>query len=523
MITTIRNTVLELINQHKTREVWHNTNYRSAGIYMIYIDTFQDDKIVPFYIGQTSDFQDRHKQHMTELMSLNRLNRECYEYALLKDLYNGKARTCKIFTYMVNHHCSLRDWHMIILEEIPDRLQRLQKERAYIDQLYAPFFGFNQLNSVLDAIEAHYGTIPKDQLLQTNLNDLKQLLCFSSFGFSQYNWYRVCSTLSPLIEPDSIIDDQLLQITSAKSELDNLTLDLLRMRSFYNFHAHDSARKICEKTIREYFSQHKLTSKDKQKLIITALLFQRERDRATLDKYFARTKSASSNEIFDILRQKHGDEIKSIQDQLEAISENYPNLENRKTELSSFIMQQLIPRDYVSHPLGSLGFTSPIESSAIGENECHIHIEHTCLRVNYDHDFYPEICRIDYRLQLNGVTHGRSAWITNSLSNFFEEKEIYYYEQGFSAGPYHPILVGQSDTHIPVSMEYRNGINESSFRDVPSENAERFLLELNELIDNTTKIIYTTSGYKATILRTIDKPKLKDKLLSKKLRKACKG
>ena len=523
MIETIRNSVLNLIKEHKACEVLCNTNYRSAGIYMIYVDNFQSDKIVPFYIGQTGDFQRRHKQHMTELMSLNRLNRECYQYALLKDLYNGSARTCKIFTYMVNHHCSLADWHMIILEEIPDRNQRQQKERAYIDCLYAPFFGFNQLNSVLDALELLHGAITKAQLLQTNKADLEQLLQYSSYGFNYYNWYRVCDALSALISPTSVMDDHLSQILAAKAELEKLTLDLIRMRSFFNFGAHDSARKICEKTIHEYFSQHNLSSKDKQKLIIKALLSECEQDRTTLDKYFSRTKSASSIEIFDLLHQKHGPEIDRLKAELASAYESYPILKSRETELYSFVMQQLIPTDYVSHPLGSLAFSSPIVPSEINENECHIHIEYTCLRVNYDHDFYPEICRIDYCLQRNGETHRRSVWTTNSLSSFFEDKGLYYYEQGFHSGPYHPFLVGNVYTHIPISMEYRNGINESSFKDVQSENAEKILLELNKLIDDATRIVYTTNGYKSTILRTIDRPKLKDKLLSKKLRRTCKS
>ena len=99
MISEIRDKVYRLIAENKHQEVLRNGNHRSAGVYMLYVDNFESDTIIPFYIGQTNNFQDRHKQHLSELMALNRLQHNCYEYAVIKDLYNGRARACKIFSY----------------------------------------------------------------------------------------------------------------------------------------------------------------------------------------------------------------------------------------------------------------------------------------------------------------------------------------------------------------------------------------------------------------------------------------
>lgn len=92
MFEQIRCNVLNIIDQKKDREVTRDSSFHMAGVYMLYVDCFADNTIIPFYIGQTNNFQERHKQHFTEILALNRLNRECYEYALLADLYNGRVR-----------------------------------------------------------------------------------------------------------------------------------------------------------------------------------------------------------------------------------------------------------------------------------------------------------------------------------------------------------------------------------------------------------------------------------------------
>ncbi|KRG13035.1 hypothetical protein ACA30_17210, partial [Virgibacillus soli] len=66
--------VKQLIKDNSHREVTPQTKYKTSGIYMIYIENFTDDKVVPIYIGQSKDIQRRYKQHYSEILALNRWN-----------------------------------------------------------------------------------------------------------------------------------------------------------------------------------------------------------------------------------------------------------------------------------------------------------------------------------------------------------------------------------------------------------------------------------------------------------------
>ena len=521
MIFEVKSRVKELILQNKENEVKRNTSLHTAGVYMLYVDCFESDTIVPFYIGQTNDFQTRHKQHLTELMALNRFDRRCYEYAVLKDFYNGSIKSCKIFSYMVNHGCSLNDWHMIVLEEISDKEMRKKREQELIDQLFAPFFGFNQLNCILAGIDFCYDVITKDKLMKIQRDDAELLLRYAKYGYGQHNWYRVYEGLSNMLPDGAAICNELARVSDAGKALKELKSELSRMWSFREFGAEDKARAVSRKTIKSYFSEHNLKSKKMQELVVRVLLFGKTDERCKLDKYFSRTRLQTSKELFEVLWKKHGVVLDEILTELKHIEENYSQLEERETEMSRIVMQQLLPRAYASHPLGALELPDMVNEADVEENECHIHVEYTCLRSDYNHDFYPVVCKIDYCVRCNGEVNSRKVFISNPLDDFFERNDIYYCERGSRANPYRPYLWGNIDTHISVAMEYRNGINEHSFRDAEMEDLEKVWREINGLIDEKTKIKYTTSGYKSTIERIIDRPRLEKLLLSRKVRKLC--
>ena len=60
-------------------EVTQNSKNKTPGIYMIYIDGFESNNVLPIYIGKSIDIQKRYKQHYTELLALNRLSYEEYK------------------------------------------------------------------------------------------------------------------------------------------------------------------------------------------------------------------------------------------------------------------------------------------------------------------------------------------------------------------------------------------------------------------------------------------------------------
>ncbi|WP_210367881.1 hypothetical protein, partial [Bacillus sp. REN3] len=64
----VKKSVNKLIEEHSNREITPDTNYNTSGIYMIYIDNFTSDKMVPIYIGQSKDVQKRYKVHLSEIL-----------------------------------------------------------------------------------------------------------------------------------------------------------------------------------------------------------------------------------------------------------------------------------------------------------------------------------------------------------------------------------------------------------------------------------------------------------------------
>ncbi len=521
----VRNNIQCIIEQNKTYEVTNTSHIHKAGVYMLYVDCFSDDTIIPFYIGQTNDFQERHKQHFSEIMALNRLHRECYEYALFADLYNGHARPCKIFSFMVNHRCSLNDLHMIVLETIEDEAERLQTEQKYIDELYAPFFGFNQLNSVLRYIDVQYRRIDKKEYISALKQDIELILQFPSYGYGLYNWYRSCETIYKAItakQPVPEIPEPLHRIHDSKKRLNAISLRRIEIKNYNGWEAPDEVWNICKETINEFFKKRKLRSEDKKQLIAKIILFNFEDDRNQLEKYFSKYSDRIDEDIFVIIDSIHGTEISPIKQKVADNQSEYRALEDEKKALDNIVLGSLLPKPYKSHPLGDMEKRKNFDVSVGKDNVCYLNIEFTCFRADFDNNCYPEVTKVDYCVINKGTTTERTTYIENSLTSFFARDDVYYCESGFRYGPFNPCLRGRVDSFIPISMEYRNGINEWSLRDKETENFKKVFREINQLIDEKTKVIYSTSGYKSTILRFVDCKGLSETVLAKKLKRICK-
>ena len=518
-----RNSVMRIIDKNREYEVTSNSNIDKAGIYMLYVDCFDDDTIIPFYIGQTTNFQNRHKQHLSEIMALNRLNRECYEYALFADLYNGHNRACKIFSYMVNHGCLLENLHMIVLEVINEEKLRLETEQKYIDELYAPFFGFNQLTSVLRSIESFYGDGNKNEYSLVQ-EDIAAILRFPTFGYALYNWYRSCDTFFVTISAKQQTDripESFLRILNTKKRLDEIRLRRSEIRGYNGLRAEDDVWNICKKTIDTYFSQRNLRSAEKKKLVVKVWLFDFESDRNELEKYFAKYSDRIDENIFELIERLHEKKICPIKQQVSDNQCEYRALEEEKDVLNNIVLGTLLPKHYVSHPLGDMEKNVSFDNPGNGENICYLNVEFTCFRSDYNHDYYPEIIRVDYYVVNNGQVKTRSIYTDNALTDFFDHDDLYYCESGFRYGPFNPYLRGNIDTHIPITMEYKNGINEWTLRGKETEDFRKAFKEINGLIDEKTKVIYLTSGYKSTILRFLDCKELSETTLARKLKRLC--
>lgn len=57
VINRLKYQVKKLIESNSHRVVTPHTRYKTSGIYMIYINHFTNDNVVPIYIGQSKDIQ----------------------------------------------------------------------------------------------------------------------------------------------------------------------------------------------------------------------------------------------------------------------------------------------------------------------------------------------------------------------------------------------------------------------------------------------------------------------------------
>lgn len=217
-IDNVKEQVQRFIQDNSYREVTPGTKYKVSGIYMIYIDYFSNDKVVPIYIGQSKDIQRRYKDHLCEILSLNRLSyKNYYEYFFSEfgSYYEGKFKACKIFKYMLENNCTLEDFRMIILEET-DEADLERKEQEYFQKLLPSFFGFNQLNSFLTDLKLKF---KQDKLTKLEINnfldicqkDIDNIYSYYEYGFTRFNFEHVFRRdIIPLLKRTEQLDDATL-------------------------------------------------------------------------------------------------------------------------------------------------------------------------------------------------------------------------------------------------------------------------------------------------------------------------
>ncbi|MGM0939892.1 MAG: hypothetical protein ACQEWU_02810 [Bacillota bacterium] len=194
-INELNHQIKKLIDGNSHREVTPQTKYKTSGIYMIYIDNFTNDKVVPIYIGQSKDIQRRYKQHYSELLALNRLSYGEYEryfFSKGSSFYEGNFKSCKIFKYMLENNCTFQDFHMIILDKV-DMKNLDDKEQEYFQKLLPSFFGFNQFNSFLKSLPFRFSNTQMNEeeinaYLDLIIKDIQGIHDYYNYGFTKFNF-----------------------------------------------------------------------------------------------------------------------------------------------------------------------------------------------------------------------------------------------------------------------------------------------------------------------------------------------
>ena len=187
------------ISNHNLEEINEVSNVTSRGIYLIYIDEFLSNTILPIYVGQTENFQKRYKEHISKLLTLNRIDYNTLKEQLdtFWDIVNVFERNylyLKIFKYLIDNNLTLDNIHMVILKKCDsnDDLDTLELE--YINKFSSSYFGFNQLNSV-SLIKKYNGFISsfvnKNNTMITSVieQDLINYDQYRTFGFNEFNYW----------------------------------------------------------------------------------------------------------------------------------------------------------------------------------------------------------------------------------------------------------------------------------------------------------------------------------------------
>lgn len=519
MFEQIRNKVKNLINNRDVEEINNKTDNKNMGIYMIYIDNFNDDRIIPIYIGQTGgknrNFQNRYKEHLQEIMALNRLEYNYYKQLLFDSFYEGHYKACKIFQYMVDHNCTLKDFHMIVLEVIDANSENMQEildreEQKYFSEYLPAFFGFNQINTVVESNKEFFANIKElkgftisDKLIKYELEDTENFIKYFEYGYTKFNYYHCYPKTYPIKENAKKIEYELIEkkellnskyFDNNKFKKYNDKLPKLEKEYEKNYRELELNKKLFEELyepkIKEYCEKNKIGIIQKYQDIIDVLTYQEKEKIENFKKYLKRKKINinildifNQDSKFTSWRKKHINLIKKT---------NKLKCEIRNCRMARRIddLTRILPqKEYDAFPLKDK--YQEIEFGSLDNNEVIINFEFSNSGVYNDWWYFANnLTKIDYKLNINNkIIEKKNLFIIPQ--NEEESNEIKYFEKD-TIETYklkrEPFCVRNFPNYISTTMEFQNGINEFTLMNNKKYDFRSILDEINSLINARTNI-----------------------------------
>lgn len=521
MFENIRNKVQRIIKDGNYLEINNNTDNKNIGIYMIYIDNFNDEKIIPIYIGQTGygnnrNFQNRYKEHLQEIMALNRLQYNYYKKLLLDNFYDGHYKACKIFQYMVDHNCTLKDFRMIVLEEIEANSNNIQetldeKEQKYFAEYLPAFFGFNQINTLVEGVKEFFeyynkdftSFIESDKLLKYELDDCENFIKYFGYGYTKFNYYH-SYPITTTIEHNS---KEIVHILSKKKEiLKNKYFDENKFKKYKervpklekeyenNNQELENKEKLFkeqfEPRIKEYCHKNKISIIHKYNDIVKMVIYQDDNSIKDFEKYLKRKKinedllkTFNQESEFINWRKKY---INCI------IKKNNLKEELKKCRLAKRtddLMRILPQRKYDAFPLKDK--YQEIEFDSLDDNELIINFEFSNNGICNDWWYFDfSMIKMDYKLNINNkVVEKKNIFIMPKEN--YENKKIEYFEkdeQTKSKLRKAAFCVRNFPDYISTTMELQNGINEFTLMDKRKYELAEILDKINNYINIYTNV-----------------------------------
>lgn len=520
MFEEIKNKVKKIIKDRNVEEINNNTDSKNIGIYMIYIDNFNDDKVIPIYIGQTGygknrNFQNRYKEHLQEIMALNRLEYNYYKELLLDNFYDGHYKSCKIFQYMVDHNCTLKDFRMIVLEKIDgnsDNIQELldKKEQKYFTEFLPAFFGFNQVNTVVEANKEFFanfnnleGFVASDKLLNYELDDCENFIKYFGYGYTKFNYYHCYPKTYTVGENSKKIE---YELRDKKELLKNKYYDENKFKKYNdklpklekkyekNNEELQQNKKIFEERyepeIKEYCQKYKIGIIPKYQDIVDVLIYQDKENIIDFKKYLKRKKidvnildNFNKDNEFTNWREKH---ISLLRKNNELKDE----IRNCRLVKRTDDLMRILPRkEYDAFPLKDK--YQEIEFNRLDNNELVINLDFSNNGICNDWwCFSYNLIKMDYKLNINNkIIEKKNIFILpqnnegNNEIKYFEKDRVETFKLKKS-----PFCVRNFPDYISTTMEVQNGINEFTLMNKTKYDFKEILDEINSFIDAKTRV-----------------------------------
>jgi hypothetical protein len=527
-IDDIKIQVKQLIKDNLYREVTPETKLSNSGIYMIYIDNFISDKIIPIYIGQAKDIQRRYKQHYSEILALNRLSYdEYYKYFFSKSssFYEGGFKACKIFKYMLENNCTLQDFRMIVIEEVEEEYLD-EKEQDYFKKLLPSFFGFNQLDSFLNQQKFRFSSLlmsnsELEDFLSILQDDIKGIYSYYEYGFTRFNFeHSIPKDISYLLEEKGQLDtDIMLKFNEAKLSLNGLFKQYIpdyeelqrlieQKNKYYEVYkiASDNCKEaldLLKREISRKFEELNIYNEVEIRNFIHSIVYKNNPDYKKLFNKYLKSQKCKLNfyKIFD-------EQIKDLNKKLEEKSANhipYSEVMDLYVKREDVIRPERYKLIFPSFQFDSYSLKDRNNNLSININEdndvlntCHIqiYISNNALNKSLEISKEPFIIRFDYcyidneenKTEINSFIDNETTRNCQSGIVFFE-KDFYdmwaIKKEKFKISS--QINNETDNSFISVLAEYKHGINDYTLKDKNLIKLSDVLEGVKQLIDDETR------------------------------------
>lgn len=342
----LRQDILNIIANADTY-ISSRNSCKDAGIYLLYVDNFEDHTIIPFYIGKTVNFQKRYSDHIRDIKALLKLRYSEYHDKFFwsavsyKRALDGNYRPCKILKYILDHNCSIDDVKMIILEKC-DKEQLLEREQYYLYKYLPAYFGFNQIAKITEQFVYRNDPEKKREIID---KDLKLFEKYIEYGYSTFNYLHAFSGHGTP-ELDKRVNQMLSNdLWPAQEELFSRSYSAFNNYSEIYQAAYSRIEEAFRSEIHRIFEKCKLKSKEREKEVLSAFT-NHYRAYVTddvdehldyLEYYFDRDKkSRECGRLIKELYITHADEIGQINSPVMIAFEEYINTRKQAIEQSRF-------------------------------------------------------------------------------------------------------------------------------------------------------------------------------------------